>query len=67
MLCTIPLYHIYGLTVAMECSIKAGATLVLMPKFQPDTFLQTIDRWVNVLGHSCSCCACRAFVSNSRK
>ncbi len=33
MLCFLPLYHIYGLTVALTTSITLGSTLVLMPRF----------------------------------
>ena len=33
MLCFLPLYHIYGLTVALTLSIALGMKLVLMPRF----------------------------------
>jgi long-chain acyl-CoA synthetase len=33
MLCFLPLYHIYGLTVALTTSVALGSTLVLMPRF----------------------------------
>jgi acyl-CoA synthetase (AMP-forming)/AMP-acid ligase II len=33
MLCFLPLYHIYGLTVALTLSLMHGSTLVLMPRF----------------------------------
>jgi long-chain acyl-CoA synthetase len=33
MLCFLPLYHIYGLTVALTFSLAVGSTLVLMPRF----------------------------------
>jgi long-chain acyl-CoA synthetase len=33
MLCFLPLYHIYGLTVALTLSMVLGSTLVLMPRF----------------------------------
>jgi long-chain acyl-CoA synthetase len=33
MLCFLPLYHIYGLTVALTISLTLGSTLVLMPRF----------------------------------
>ena len=33
MLCFLPLYHIYGLTVALTLSITLGSTLVLVPRF----------------------------------
>jgi acyl-CoA synthetase (AMP-forming)/AMP-acid ligase II len=33
MLCFLPLYHIYGLTVALTLSLTLGSTLVLMSRF----------------------------------
>ena len=33
MLCFLPLYHIYGLTVALTLSLTLGSSLVLMPRF----------------------------------
>jgi len=33
MLCFLPLYHIYGLTVGLTLSLTLGAELVLMPRF----------------------------------
>ena len=33
MLCFLPLYHIYGLTVALTTSLALGSRLVLMPRF----------------------------------
>jgi long-chain acyl-CoA synthetase len=33
MLCFLPLYHIYGLTVALTLSLALGSTLILMPRF----------------------------------
>ncbi|HLX86554.1 MAG TPA: AMP-binding protein [Terriglobales bacterium] len=32
-LCFLPLYHIYGLSVALTLSLTIGSTLVLMPRF----------------------------------
>jgi long-chain acyl-CoA synthetase len=34
-LCCLPLYHIYGLNVILNPSLLVGATLVLLPRFQP--------------------------------
>ena len=33
MLCFLPLYHIYGLTVALTLSLALGSKLILMPRF----------------------------------
>jgi acyl-CoA synthetase (AMP-forming)/AMP-acid ligase II len=35
LLCFLPLYHIYGLNVALNPILMLGATLVLMPRFNP--------------------------------
>lgn len=45
-LCFLPLYHIYGLTVALTLSLTLGSTLVLMPRFDVQklcTLLTTED------------------------
>jgi long-chain acyl-CoA synthetase len=43
-LCALPYFHIYGLTVAMNFALLLGATQVLLPKFDPDAVLAAIDR-----------------------
>jgi len=40
----LPLYHIYGMTVLMLGSLAYQATLVLMPRFEPDAFLSIIEQ-----------------------
>jgi long-chain acyl-CoA synthetase len=35
LLCFLPLYHIYGLNVALNPMLMMGATLVLVPRFNP--------------------------------
>ncbi|HWR17343.1 MAG TPA: AMP-binding protein [Terriglobales bacterium] len=40
----LPLYHIYGLNVLMNPYLMIGATVVLMPRFIPETALQL---WVD--------------------
>jgi long-chain acyl-CoA synthetase len=37
MLCFLPLYHIYGLTVALTTSLTLGCTLIIMPRFDVQT------------------------------
>ncbi len=39
MLCFLPLYHIYGLNVALNPVLTLGATIVLMPRFQVQQLL----------------------------
>ena len=44
-LCALPFFHIYGLTVAMNFALVIGATQVLLPKPDPDMILKAIDRY----------------------
>lgn len=46
----LPLFHIFGLNVAMTMGLVAGATVVLVQRFDPTTAIDTIaDRGVTVL------------------
>jgi long-chain acyl-CoA synthetase len=40
----LPLFHSFGQTVAMNGSLRRGACLTLVPKFDPGAALATIDR-----------------------
>jgi long-chain acyl-CoA synthetase len=40
----LPLFHSFGQTVAMNASLKVGACLTLVPKFEPGEALETIQR-----------------------
>lgn len=49
-LCVLPLFHIYGLNALLGLALSAGASLVLVQRFDPATALQTIrDRHVTVV------------------
>jgi acyl-CoA synthetase (AMP-forming)/AMP-acid ligase II len=39
----LPFFHIYGLQVILNGGLRAGATLVLLPKFDLETFLHAIE------------------------
>ncbi len=41
-LCFLPLYHIYGLTVGLNLALMRGATLLLMPRFDCERSLALI-------------------------
>jgi len=46
----LPLFHIFGLNVALHATLARGATLVLVQRFDPATALDTIrDRGVTVV------------------
>ena len=40
----LPLFHVFGLTCAMNAAIAAGSTLTLIPRFDPARALQVIGR-----------------------
>jgi acyl-CoA synthetase (AMP-forming)/AMP-acid ligase II len=42
MLCFLPLYHIYGLTIGLNLALMHGCTLLLMPRFDCGRSLQLI-------------------------
>ncbi len=44
-LAVLPLFHAYGLTVAMTNTILLGGTLVLLPRFDLNLVLKAIDQW----------------------
>jgi long-chain acyl-CoA synthetase len=44
-LCALPLYNTFGLNQCINATIYLGATLVLLPKFDPLSVLQSIENW----------------------
>ncbi|MGH2482420.1 MAG: AMP-binding protein, partial [Ktedonobacteraceae bacterium] len=44
-LCVAPFFHSYGMTVCMNLSILAGATMVLMPRFSAKEVVKAIARY----------------------
>jgi acyl-CoA synthetase (AMP-forming)/AMP-acid ligase II len=42
-LAVLPFFHIYGLTALMNAPLKQGATVVVLPRFELDTFLGAIQ------------------------
>ncbi len=40
----LPFFHIYGMTVIMNQGLHAGATIVTMPRFELEQFLELIER-----------------------
>ncbi|RNF40893.1 AMP-binding protein [Planococcus salinus] len=40
----IPLFHVYGLTTVLILSVMQGNRMVLLPKFDPETALKTINK-----------------------
>ncbi|MET9108613.1 4-coumarate--CoA ligase family protein [Streptomyces zhihengii] len=42
-LAVLPFFHIYGLTALMNAPLRTGATVVVLPRFELDTFLGAIQ------------------------
>ncbi|WP_217546630.1 4-coumarate--CoA ligase family protein [Streptomyces sp. GbtcB6] len=42
-LAVLPLFHIYGLTALMNAPLRNGATVVVLPRFELETFLAAIQ------------------------
>jgi long-chain acyl-CoA synthetase len=40
----LPLFHSFGQTCGLNSAVKAGAALALVPRFTPDSVLETIER-----------------------
>jgi acyl-CoA synthetase (AMP-forming)/AMP-acid ligase II len=45
LVCTVPFFHIYGLTVIMNEALYKGATIVLMPRFDLEQLLKVIQNY----------------------
>ncbi|MER6025124.1 4-coumarate--CoA ligase family protein [Streptomyces sp. NPDC001851] len=43
-LAVLPFFHIYGLTALMNAPLRKGATVVVLPRFDLDTFLAAIEQ-----------------------
>ncbi|MBI2954919.1 MAG: long-chain fatty acid--CoA ligase [Chloroflexi bacterium] len=44
-LCVIPFFHVYGMTTAMNLGVYLAGTLVMLPRFQLDEVLKTINKY----------------------
>ncbi|CAL9307110.1 4-coumarate--CoA ligase family protein [Streptomyces sp. SudanB182_2057] len=44
-LAVLPFFHIYGLTALMNGPLRKGATVVVLPRFELETFLAALDEY----------------------
>jgi len=44
LICFLPFFHIYGLVVTMLLGLRSGATLVVMPRFDLERYLDLVER-----------------------
>src|SRR5690349_20350356 len=51
LICVLPLFHIYGLVVVLNMGLYCGATVVLMPRFDLETFLKAMQDYEVSLAH----------------
>ncbi|HET7746985.1 MAG TPA: AMP-binding protein [Vicinamibacteria bacterium] len=41
----LPFFHIYGLVVIMNAGLRVGATIVTLPRFEMEPFLETLQKY----------------------
>jgi len=51
LICVLPLFHIYGLVVVLNLGLYQGATIVTMPRFELEPFLQLVQDHGVTLAH----------------
>src|SRR5882724_13352301 len=51
LLCVLPLFHIYGLVVVLNMGLHLGTTIVIMPRFDLEQFLELIQKYRVTLSH----------------
>jgi acyl-CoA synthetase (AMP-forming)/AMP-acid ligase II len=51
LLCVLPLFHIYGLVVVLNMGLHLGSTIVIMPRFDLEQFLEAIQKYHVTLSH----------------
>jgi acyl-CoA synthetase (AMP-forming)/AMP-acid ligase II len=51
LICVLPLFHIYGLVVVLNMGLYSGATIVTMPRFELESFLQAVQDYHVSLAH----------------
>jgi len=45
MVCVVPMYHLYGLHVVANQGLSQGATIVTLPRYDLDQFLQVLEQY----------------------
>ena len=47
----VPFFHIYGMVIIMAMSMRYGSQFAVLPKFEPETFLATLQNQKTTLAH----------------
>lgn len=51
LICVLPMFHIYGLVVVLNMGLYTGSTIVTMPRFELESFLQAVQDYDVSLAH----------------
>jgi acyl-CoA synthetase (AMP-forming)/AMP-acid ligase II len=51
LICVLPLFHIYGLVVVLNMGLYNGVKIVLMPRFDLESFLKAVQDYEVTLAH----------------
>jgi acyl-CoA synthetase (AMP-forming)/AMP-acid ligase II len=51
LVCVLPLFHIYGMVVIMNVGLYEGASIVVMPRFDLESFLKVLQDYDVTLAH----------------
>jgi len=51
LICVLPLFHIYGLVVVLNMGLYSGSTIVMMPRFDLESFLKAVQDYNVSLAH----------------
>ena len=51
LICVLPLFHIYGLVVVLNMGLYTGSTIVMMPRFELESFLKAAQDYDVSLAH----------------
>jgi acyl-CoA synthetase (AMP-forming)/AMP-acid ligase II len=45
LVCVVPMYHLYGLHIVVNLGLSQGATIVTLPRYDLNQFLQTLEQY----------------------
>lgn len=51
LIAVLPMFHIYGLVVILNLGLRQGATIVTLPRFELEPFLQTLQKYEVTMAH----------------
>ena len=51
LIAVLPMFHIYGLVVILNLGLRQGSTIVTLPRFELELFLQTLQKYEVTLAH----------------